>query len=204
LSAARAATATFTAAPPVSYIVTRSYSGTGLGTTSPAAGNEEVASGATATTTQAPLTGSTFTGWSGTCGCTGTGACAPTITENCTIVASWSLDTQYLLTVSIPANGATVTSDVYGINCTTTPDPPSDQVCTVYVLSGETVTLSTACATYWYGATYSGDCSGSTCALVMGADKTVGVSCTNGRAATLGAGATVTIGTGSGVITVAE
>ena len=65
------------------YTVTTSATN---GTVSPS--NPSVLSGAAQAFTNTPTNGYTFTGWSGTCGCTGTGTCNPTITAACTVTAS--------------------------------------------------------------------------------------------------------------------
>jgi hypothetical protein len=58
------------------------------GTISPS--NPSILSGTAQNFTQTPNSGYTFTGWSGTCGCTGTGTCDPTITAACTVVANYN------------------------------------------------------------------------------------------------------------------
>ncbi len=195
LSEARDVTATFTDATPTYYTVRTTW--VGDGTTDPPAGDREILSGETDVTTQTPGENKVFAGWAGTCGCTGTEDCSAVITADCDKIATWVDAQQFLLTVTYPTNGETVMSDSGLVNC-----GGVNQVCARYHYSG-TVTLTGTCADYWYNGVYSGDCSGSTCALNMTADKSVGFGCTNGRAITLGVGGTITgIGTGGGVITI--
>jgi hypothetical protein len=69
------------------YTLTTNKAGTGSGTIS---GNATTyTSGATATLTATPATGSTFTGWSGAC--TGTGSCVVTMNANKTVTATFAL-----------------------------------------------------------------------------------------------------------------
>jgi hypothetical protein len=191
LSQARNPTATFTKVP---NHVTISYAGTGTGATDPVAGVYQYDDDATATTTQTPATHSTFTSWSGTCGCTGTGACAPSITSDCTIISTWTADTAYSLTVTPPTTGETVMADSGTINCAAN----TTGRCSDLYYSG-TVNLSIYCATGYYNPVFSGDCSGSTCVLNMNASHTVGTSCTNGRRVKLGGTGRMKMG-GSGHI----
>jgi hypothetical protein len=157
MSQARNVTATFTLGAPEVFSV--NIINVGNVTTSPAAGPHDYASGATATTTKTVADNWTWAGWSGTCGCTGTGACAPTITAACTIIA----------------NGELTTSGLGYIRCGT-----GEFDCTHQYYTAEEVTLSTVCASggRWVNPVYTGDCTGATCVLEMTADKSVGVSCT--------------------------
>lgn len=186
-------TKSFTDTTPRNFNVTVSYAGTGTGVTDPVAGVHPYANNATATTTQTPTSPSTFTGWSGTCGCTGSGACAPTVTADCTIIATWAAPTYYTLTVGYPQNGELITSDTGGINC-----GRENYECSKPYVSG-TVTLSCNPAVGFYNCTFSGDCTGSTCSPEMTANKSVSVASTNGRCVTLGPGGTMTLGAGGGV-----
>ena len=71
--------------PPI-YTATSSVVSLTGGTVS---GAQSVESGSTATFTNEPFNGWKFKAWAGTCGCTGTGACAPTITADCTVTAEF-------------------------------------------------------------------------------------------------------------------
>ena len=128
-----------------------------------------------ATTTQTPATHSTFTGWSGTCGCTGTGSCAPMITAACTIIATWSADSQYLLLVTYPLRGEIVVADSETILC-----GGGNLLCSDTYYTGTTVTLSTACPLSASKTIYDGDCTGSSCSLAMDVIHSVGVACISG------------------------
>jgi len=188
MSAARAVTATFTNVAPVQWVVTRSY--VGSGTTSPAEGDGVVNDDATATTTQTPSEHWTFAGWSGTCGCTGTDSCAPTVTANCTIIATWTEAAKKSITITFPDNGELITSDKCGLYCGQG-DVNYDCSCDWYA---EDVTLTCTPATGYYGCTMTGDdCVSGVCTPN---DQTVTVTSTNGRAATTnkdGSTATATV-----------
>jgi len=193
MSEARAVTATFTNTPPAYFVVTRSYVGDGV--TSPAAGDENVLSGETATTTQTPDANYTFAGWSGTCGCTGTGSCAPTVTDDCTIIATWTANNTKKLTVTYPSYNELVLSDKCGINCGRGSYSCS---CDWY---NEDITLSCDAGTGRYNCVLTSDeCTNGVCG--MDADTTVAVSSTNGAVATLGVGGgTITLGDASICVT---
>ena len=79
-------TATFTIN---SYTLTVSTSGTGTGTVSGCSTGSVAYS--TAKTCTASATSGTFSGWSGTCGCTGTSGCSFNMPSNaCTVIASFA------------------------------------------------------------------------------------------------------------------
>jgi hypothetical protein len=183
-------TKSFTDTTPRNFNVTVSYTGTGTGTTSPAAGVTAYANNATATTTQTPSDNSTFSGWSGTCGCTGTGACAPTITADCSIIATWADNAKYTLSVAYPLHGEIVTSDVGGINC-----GGGNNTCVADFYS-QVVTLTATCPSGFMSPTFGGDCSGSTCAPTLSANKQVSASCVCANCATIGSGGSMTLGSG--------
>lgn len=71
---------------PPTYTATSSVVNLTGGTVS---GAQSVESGSTATFTNEAFNGWKFKAWAGTCGCTGTGACAPTITADCTVTAEF-------------------------------------------------------------------------------------------------------------------
>lgn len=167
MSEARAVTATFNDTTPTNWIVQTIYAGTGTGVTSPVAGYQAYANNATATTTQTPGANSTFTAWSGTCGCTGAGACAPTITADCTIIATWTENTKYALAITQPETGIITSGDGY-ILCSA-----SDLDCSHQYYTGEEVTLTVSGypdnkKPEWSG---TGGCTGNatTCEIVMDA-----------------------------------
>jgi len=173
------------------------YSGTGTGVTSPVAGFAAYANNATATTTQTPGDNSTFSGWSGTCGCTGTDACAPTIIADCTTIATWTANTQYTLSVTRPSNGETVTADIGSILC-----GPNDNNCLEYYYTGAVATLTGTCATGWYGGVWTGDGTGTTTReFTMTSSQSVAYACSKtGGVAKVGTGPAIKIGTGAGMI----
>lgn len=172
------------------YTVTTSYAGTGTGVTSPVAGTATYNSGVTATTTQTPSSDSTFTAWSGTCGCTGSGACAPVITANCTIIATWTIKDEYTLTVTKPSNSELVSSGTGSVYCGG--GPFSYEECADDYYTGEAVTLTATCPARWGDPTWGGDASScgtaDTCVVTMDADKTVTLGCTNKSVIGIGAG----------------
>jgi hypothetical protein len=173
MSAARSVTATFN--PPLKYNVIISYTGTGSGTTDPAAGYVEHNAEDSVSISATPSDTSTFTGWSGTCGCSGTSDCEFEMPANdCTAIATFTDNSRYSITVIYPEHGETVHSSAYGINCGNDHDD-----CYKTYYSGETITLTPTCADYWYDPQYSGDCTGSTCELTLTENKAVGLSCTH-------------------------
>jgi len=141
LTAAQSVTATFN---PVTYSLTVSASGTGYGNISsspngiscynPEPGknylvapdcSESYTSGTSVILTATPVSGSTFTSWSGG-GCTGTGTCTVTMSSAQSVTASFAAQTTTnLLTVSKSSLGGdaasiTITSSPTGINCGST------------------------------------------------------------------------------------
>ncbi len=101
--------------------VTGNGNGTGTVTSTPAGINcgvdctEDYASGTQVTLTASPNSGTTFLGWSGG-GCTGTGTCTLTLTDDTTVTASFALNNA--LVVALAGNGrGTVTSSPAGIDC---------------------------------------------------------------------------------------
>lgn len=169
MSQARNVTATFGAGTPYNVII--SYAGSGAGATTPAAGSVSHAQDDSVSVTQTP-SNSTFTSWSGTCGCTGTGACSFTMPgSDCTVIATWTDNPKYTLTVTPPVHGEVVVSDTGGINC-----GGGNSICTAQYYSG-TPALTTTCAQGWYGPTFGGDCTGASCAPSMTQDRTVTAHC---------------------------
>jgi len=119
-------TATFTQQQQEQYTLTVTKAGAGSGTvTSNPAGincgsdcSEVYDPGTSVTLTPTPDSGSTFTGWSGTC--SGTGACTVNMTSNKAVTATFTQQQQeqYSLTLIKSGTGSgTVTSNPAGINC---------------------------------------------------------------------------------------
>ncbi|TGO03291.1 hypothetical protein PN36_09445 [Candidatus Thiomargarita nelsonii] len=152
--------------------VTKSGSGSGQVTSSPAGINcgtdcdEAYNQGTSVTLTATPVSGSTFTGWSGG-GCSGTGSCTVTMNNDLTVTATFQL-VQRTLTINKSGTGSgTVTSSPPGINCGTD--------CSHDYNQGTSVTLtaqadSGSTFTGWSG----GGCSGTgSCTVTMNNDLTV-------------------------------
>ncbi len=132
----------------------------------------------------------TFTGWSGG-GCSGTGACVVTLTDDTTVTANFELIT-YTLTVNRAGTGSgTVTSSPTGINCGSTCEGVFDNI-TEVTLTAVAAVGSTF--TGWSG----GSCSGTgTCVLTMSDDTTVTATF---ALATYTVGGTVSGLSGSGLV----
>jgi PKD repeat protein/uncharacterized protein (DUF2141 family) len=172
MSSVQSITATFNS--PGSQTLTVSKSGTGSGTvtTNPAGidcGLTCLANftyNTSVTLTAAAITGSTFTGWSGS-GCTGIGACILTMDAAKSVTATFMLNT-YALSVSKSGTGnGTVTSNPAGIDCGST--------CSANFTYNTSVTLTAAAIT---GSTFTGwsgsGCTGiGACILTMDAAKSV-------------------------------
>ncbi|HTJ41569.1 MAG TPA: choice-of-anchor D domain-containing protein [Kofleriaceae bacterium] len=167
-------TATFTIIPET-LTITKSGTGGGTVSSSPAGiscGATCSASfdhGTSVTLSATPVTGSSFTGWSGA-GCSGTGTCVVAMTQAQGVTATFTLK-NYTLTVTPAGNGSgTVTSSPSGISCGST--------CAKSFAYGTQVTLSAAAA---IGSTFSGwsggGCSGTgSCTITIGG--TTGVTAT--------------------------
>jgi len=168
-----------TAAPvPVTLTVARNGTGTGTVTSSPAGiacgadCTETVAVGTQFTLTAAAASGSTFAGWSGACG--GTGTCAVTLNAGTTVTATFNTapasvppsPAPVTLTVTRIGTGTgTVTSSPAGIAC--------GADCTETVPVGTQFTLTTAAASGSIFAGWSGACSGTgACAVTLNASAT--------------------------------
>ncbi|MGV1048314.1 MAG: InlB B-repeat-containing protein [Solirubrobacterales bacterium] len=126
MSAAKAVTAEFAPIPLFKLTVSKSGSGTGSVTSSPAGINcaptceAEFESGKEVTLTPSPNAGSEFKGWSGAC--SGSGSCKVTMTAAKSVGAEFALiPGQVLLTVTKAGNGTgTVTSTPAGVDCGST------------------------------------------------------------------------------------
>lgn len=158
MSSVTTVSASFTLAPTLSLTVVRAGAGTGTVTSAPAG----ISCGTTCSVTYAvstpvtltatPAAGSTFTGWSGG-GCSGTGACALTVSSAQSVTATFA-QTFYSVTVTKAGAGTgTVTSAPAGISCGAT--------CSASFASQSSVTLTaapTAGSTFtgWSGGVCSG------------------------------------------------
>ncbi|CAN5778776.1 hypothetical protein BH11MYX3_BH11MYX3_01920 [soil metagenome] len=160
---ARSATATFTLD---TFTLTVAASGngtvTGTGINCPGDCSETFNYGTMVTLTPNPGTGSSFTGWSGSC--TGSGACTVAMTAIRSVTATFAVDT-FLLGVAPGGTGAgTITGT--GINC------PGD--CSETFAYNTMVTLSAAPAMSSTFTGWSAPCSGTgTCTVTMDMARTV-------------------------------
>ncbi len=103
-----------------------------------------------------PATGWAFTGWGG--GCSGTGSCQVTMTENTNVSAAF-YQLPVTLTVSVAGNGS-VTSTDGNIDCPGT--------CTYIYQPNTQVTLNAAAASGWIFSGWTGACMGvGSCVLTM-------------------------------------
>jgi hypothetical protein len=128
--------------------------------------SESIAEGTPITLTATPEAGSTFAGWSGS-GCSGTGACVPTLAGTTTVTATFTLN-RYTLSVTRTGNGTgRVTSLPPGVDC------GSD--CSEAYGHGTTVTLTAGPALGSVFAGWSGSgCSGSdACTVTLTAAASV-------------------------------
>ena len=166
MTQARAVTATFLPAYPLS--VTGAGSGSGSVTSSPsgidcgATCSLELEDGTAVTLTAVAASGSRFAGWSGE-GCSGTGTCTVTMSQARDVTVTFVA--LYTLTVTKSGSGSGAVSGS-GIDCGTTCGADYDD--------GTSVTLSAAVSTGSRFAGWSGDCSGTqTCTVTMNAARAV-------------------------------
>ena len=157
-----------------SYTLTTVIAGAGAGTVTSAPGGiscgadctEDYGTGTMVVLTPVPGAASAFTGWTGG-GCTGTGPCTVTISNNLTVTATFGVQRNRLTVVKAGTGVGTVTSLPTGINCGTD--------CTEDYLAGTAVVLTavgnaTSTFTGWSG----GGCSGTgQCTVTMDAAQTV-------------------------------
>lgn len=164
-------TATFTL---TTHTLTVARAGTGAGTvTSTPAGvncgsdcTEVYNFGTTVTLTAAPSVGSTFTGWTGVGGCTGTGACTVSIGLPVTVTATFTLNTFTLTTVRAGTGSGQITSTPAGIACGAT--------CSAPIAFGTVVTLTAAADVSSSFIGWSGACTGTgPCVITMNAATAV-------------------------------
>ncbi len=168
MTAARSVTATFNLGSISTLDVTRSGTGIGTVTSSPAGVNcgticsASFASDTTVTLTATAATGSSFSGWSGACAGTAPTCTVPMTTERA-VTATFNVNPiLYTLSVTRAGSGSgTVTSAPAGVSCGTT--------CSGSFGSAATVTLTAAPASGSTFAGWGGACSGTslTCAVTM-------------------------------------
>ncbi len=147
-------------------------------------------SGTQVTLTATPTANSFFAGWSGAC--SGTDACRLTLTQNSSVMATFSASP--VLTVALGGTGSgSVTSNPSGINCGST--------CSASFGAGTPVTLTaTAAANSTFAGWTGGGCGSSqTCVVTLNASEKVTATFN-----TLQSGTVLSVirsGTGSGTVT---
>ena len=146
-------------------------------------------SGSSETLTATPNAGYTFSGWSGSCG--GTGSCVLAVTSNQVVSANFIKvsPTSYPLSISNSGNGI-ITSTPLGINCGST--------CSASFNSGTSVTLTATPNSGYTFSGWSGACSGTgACLVTINSAQTVGATFTQSSgtkcSATFAAGTSVTL-----------
>ena len=164
---------TTSAAPPVALSVSKSGTGSGTLSSSPAGINcgatcsANFAQGTSVSLTPTPASGSVFAGWGGAC--SGTGSCTVTMDAAKSVSATFNTapPNTFSLTVSKAGTGSgTVLSNPAGINCGST--------CSASFNSGTSVTLSATAASGSSFAGWGGACSGTgSCTVTMDAAKSV-------------------------------
>ena len=153
-----------------SLVVTRSGSGSGTVTSTPAGINcgtdcsEVYTAGATVTLSQAAASDSVFMGWSGAC--SGTGACSVTVNAATSVNARFELR-QYTLTATVAGNGTINTLSGTGIAC------PGD--CTESYNSGAMMSVVATPAPDHLFSGWGGACTSmfGPCSVTMTQDRTV-------------------------------
>ena len=167
--------ATFTAIPtPVPHALKVNLTGSGSVVSAPtgidcgATCTAQFAEGTSVTLTATPLSGWTFSGWTGDC--TGTATCTLSMTADRTVGATFTArptpaPASHTLKVSLTGSGS-VMSNPAGISCGAS--------CTASFVEGTGVTLTATPQSGWTFSGWSGDCTGSTpCTVNMEADRTV-------------------------------
>lgn len=171
MSTARSITATF---DPSTYTLTASKLGTGSGAitaTGISCGSdcsEAYNPGTDVTLTATPSTGSVFSGWGGTAGCSGTSTCTTTMNAAKSVTATFTLDGYSLTIIKSGTGTGTISSSPSGISCGSTCSSSYDY--------GTSVTLTaTPSSTSTFGGWGSGSsCSGTgTCTVTVDSAKSV-------------------------------
>jgi uncharacterized repeat protein (TIGR01451 family)/uncharacterized repeat protein (TIGR02543 family) len=162
MTEARSVTGNFTLK---TYTLTVGKSGTGSGTvtSSPSGINcgadcsEAYSYNTAVTLSAAAATGSTFSGWSGTC--SGTGACSVTSDADKTVTAHFTQITSYNLTTAVSPTGGGTTVPAVGVHA---------------YASGTIVAVTATPAAGYTFSSWGGACTGTgSCSVTMDADKTV-------------------------------
>ncbi|MBI4847180.1 MAG: SBBP repeat-containing protein [Nitrospirae bacterium] len=159
---------------------TKAGNGSGTVSSSPAGINAAASSttanfngGTVVTLTASPATGTTFNGWSGAGGCTGTGTCVLTMDGPKAATATFTLDT-YALTYTKTGTGTcTTVSSPAGINSLSSTSANFDYGTSV------TLTATPEPGTTFNGWSGTGGCTGTgTCVLAMTAARAATATCT--------------------------
>jgi hypothetical protein len=173
LGASANVTATFTAQQTSTFTLATSVGGAGAGTIAsnpagilcPGTCAANYAAGTVVTLTAAAASGSTFAGWGGAC--SGTGACAVTMSGAQNVAATFNATPTFALSVSIAGTGTgTVTSNPTGISCPT--------ACAAAFGAGTQVTLVAAPTNGSVFLGWTGACSGNgACQVTMSQARAV-------------------------------
>ena len=172
LNAATSVTVGFSLVTLVPLTVTKTGSGSGTVSSSPAAidcgtaCSDLFATGTEVTLTATPAASSTFTGWSGG-GCSGTDPCTVTLTAATSVTATFALITFPLTVTKAGAGSGTVSSTPAGISC--------GAACAASFASGTAVTLTaTPAANATFAGWSGGGCSGTgACTVTLAAAVSV-------------------------------
>ena len=161
-AAACSVTATFSTTP--TYTLSTATAGTGSGTVSGCAGS--LIAGAAYSCSATASTGSTFTSWSSTCGGTATGTtyAGSMPAANCTVTATFTLNT-WLLSCSTSGSGA---GTITGSTCNVTYGFGGSYSFTATASGGSTFgswTSSPSCGGSASGAVYSGTMPNAACTI---------------------------------------
>ena len=146
-------------------------------------------SGTQVSLTASPTANSFFAGWSGAC--SGTGVCKVTLTQNTSVMASFSTSPVLVVTLSGSGKGS-VASSPSGISCGTT--------CSADFAPNTQVTLTANAAANSSFAGWTGGCSGTnpTCTVALNASQQVTASFSTASSPTL---SVIPAGTGTGTVT---
>src|SRR5208282_1956169 len=146
-------------------------------------------SGTQVSLTASPTANSFFAGWSGAC--SGTGVCKVTLTQNTSVMASFSTSPVLAVTLSGSGKGS-VGSSPSGISCGTT--------CSADFAPNTQVTLTATAATNSSFAGWTGGCSGTnpTCTVTLNASQQVTAIFSTASSPTL---SVIHAGTGTGTVT---